>query len=174
MSPATHGLSLRFFFCTFTQVVTKPFSGLPTINLLRGIPCSMDVKSAGCPSPPSYVPRFFTGYTDRMSFKERTINTLVSTHSLICTRGVAVILLFHLKDALCSFGEELSIQRERSSLRDFFMPKEINKPNDLNRQDSVILFYFTYVNMWRTLPPFWLQTVFWRLHFSSENSFLVM
>ncbi|KAL3054804.1 hypothetical protein OYC64_017689 [Pagothenia borchgrevinki] len=52
--------------------------GLPTINLLRGIPCSMDMKSAGCPSPPSYVPRFFTKNTDKMNFKERTINTLVS------------------------------------------------------------------------------------------------
>uniref|UniRef100_A0A669BH88 UDP-glucuronosyltransferase n=1 Tax=Oreochromis niloticus TaxID=8128 RepID=A0A669BH88_ORENI len=42
-----------------------------------GIPCHLDMKSAGCPSPPSYVPRFFTGYTDKMSFKERLINTLV-------------------------------------------------------------------------------------------------
>lgn len=54
-----------------------PFSGLPFVNLLRGIPCSLDTKSAGCPSPSSYVPRFFTGYTDKMGFKERTINTLV-------------------------------------------------------------------------------------------------
>uniref|UniRef100_A0A3B4ZCD7 UDP-glucuronosyltransferase n=1 Tax=Stegastes partitus TaxID=144197 RepID=A0A3B4ZCD7_9TELE len=52
--------------------------GLPTINMLRGIPCSLDMKAAGCPSPPSYVPRFFTGFTDRMTFKERVINTLVS------------------------------------------------------------------------------------------------
>ncbi|XP_041848036.1 UDP-glucuronosyltransferase 1A1-like [Melanotaenia boesemani] len=52
--------------------------GIPTINLLRGIPCGLDMKSAGCPSPNSYVPRFFTGYTDRMNYKERIINTLVS------------------------------------------------------------------------------------------------
>uniref|UniRef100_A0A3B4WL08 glucuronosyltransferase n=1 Tax=Seriola lalandi dorsalis TaxID=1841481 RepID=A0A3B4WL08_SERLL len=52
--------------------------GIPTINLLRGIPFSMDVRSAGCPSPPSYVPRFFTGYSDKMSFKERVVNTLVA------------------------------------------------------------------------------------------------
>lgn len=37
----------------------------------------MDMKAAGCPSPPSYVPRFMTGYTDKMNFRERTINTLV-------------------------------------------------------------------------------------------------
>ncbi|XP_020566583.1 UDP-glucuronosyltransferase 1-1-like [Oryzias latipes] len=52
--------------------------GLPTINLLRGIPCSLDMKAAGCPSPPSFVPRFFTGLSDRMNFKERLINTLVA------------------------------------------------------------------------------------------------
>uniref|UniRef100_A0A3Q3X9T0 UDP-glucuronosyltransferase n=1 Tax=Mola mola TaxID=94237 RepID=A0A3Q3X9T0_MOLML len=56
--------------------------GLPSINLLRGIPCLMDMKAAGCPSPPSYVPRFFTGFTDKMNFMERTINTLVSTYLL--------------------------------------------------------------------------------------------
>uniref|UniRef100_A0A3P9H6J8 glucuronosyltransferase n=1 Tax=Oryzias latipes TaxID=8090 RepID=A0A3P9H6J8_ORYLA len=52
--------------------------GLPTINLLRGIPCALDTKSAGCPSPPSFVPRPFTGLSDRMNFKERLINTLVA------------------------------------------------------------------------------------------------
>lgn len=60
-----------------------PFPGLPIVNLLRGIPCMLDMKSAGCPSPPSYVPRFFTGYTDKMSFKERTINTLVRLFLLL-------------------------------------------------------------------------------------------
>ncbi|MEQ2288364.1 hypothetical protein AMECASPLE_021910 [Ameca splendens] len=59
--------------------------GIPTINLLRGIPCSLDMKAAGCPSPPSFVPRFFTRYTDRMNFKERVINTLVaSLEPLLC------------------------------------------------------------------------------------------
>ncbi|KAM3866081.1 UDP-glucuronosyltransferase-like [Diretmus argenteus] len=59
--------------------------GLPTINLLRGIPCLLDMKSAACPSPPSYVPRFFTGLTDKMNFKERVFNTLVSLlEPLLC------------------------------------------------------------------------------------------
>ncbi|KAM8728715.1 UDP-glucuronosyltransferase 1A1-like [Acanthopagrus schlegelii] len=80
--------------------------GLPTINLLRGIPCSMDVKSAGCPSPPSYVPRFFTGYTDRMSFKERTINTLVAfLEPLMCR-----LLYWHFDNIAYQFlGEEVGI-----------------------------------------------------------------
>ncbi|MEQ2219166.1 hypothetical protein XENOCAPTIV_013487, partial [Xenoophorus captivus] len=38
-----------------------------------------------CPSPPSFVPRYFTRYTDRMNFKERVINTLVaSLEPLLC------------------------------------------------------------------------------------------
>lgn len=32
----------------------------------------------GTPSPPSYVPNAFLGFTDRMSFKERLINTVMS------------------------------------------------------------------------------------------------
>ncbi|XP_028987519.1 UDP-glucuronosyltransferase 1A1-like [Betta splendens] len=59
--------------------------GLPTINLLRGIPCSLDMKAAGCPSPPSYVPRFFTRFTDKMNFKQRLVNTVVSLlEPLLC------------------------------------------------------------------------------------------
>ncbi|XP_028328593.1 UDP-glucuronosyltransferase 1-1-like isoform X1 [Gouania willdenowi] len=59
--------------------------GLPTINLLRGIPCSLDYKAAGCPSPPSFVPCFFTRYTDRMSFSQRVVNTLVALlEPLLC------------------------------------------------------------------------------------------
>ncbi|XP_077470471.1 UDP-glucuronosyltransferase 1A1-like isoform X1 [Stigmatopora argus] len=52
--------------------------GIPSVNLLRGIPCFLDMKSAGCPSPPSYVPRFFTRLTDKMDFKQRVLNTMVS------------------------------------------------------------------------------------------------
>ncbi|KAM6990655.1 UDP-glucuronosyltransferase 1A1-like [Tautogolabrus adspersus] len=59
--------------------------GLPFVNVLRGIPCSLDIKSAGCPSPPSYVPRFFSGYSDKMNFMERSINTLVAlVEPLLC------------------------------------------------------------------------------------------
>uniref|UniRef100_A0A3B3CC19 UDP-glucuronosyltransferase n=1 Tax=Oryzias melastigma TaxID=30732 RepID=A0A3B3CC19_ORYME len=63
---------------TFISYLAQQVSeSLPTINLLRGIPCSLDIQSAGCPSPPSFVPRLFTGLTDKMNFKERVINTLV-------------------------------------------------------------------------------------------------
>ncbi|XP_061926255.1 UDP-glucuronosyltransferase 1A1-like isoform X2 [Entelurus aequoreus] len=59
--------------------------GIPNINILRGIPCFLDMQSAGCPSPPSYVPRFFTGLTDKMDFKQRVLNTVVSAlEPLLC------------------------------------------------------------------------------------------
>ncbi|KAI4810038.1 hypothetical protein KUCAC02_018888 [Chaenocephalus aceratus] len=80
--------------------------GLPTINLLRGIPCSMDMKSAGCPSPPSYVPRFFTKNTDKMNFKERTINTLVAfLEPLLCR-----LMYWHFDSLAYQFlGEEVGV-----------------------------------------------------------------
>ncbi|XP_039999463.1 UDP-glucuronosyltransferase 1A1-like [Xiphias gladius] len=78
--------------------------GIPTINLLRGIPCALDMKSAGCPSPPSYVPRFFTGYTDKMSFKERAVNTLLALlEPLLCR-----LLYWHFDQIAYQFlGEEV-------------------------------------------------------------------
>uniref|UniRef100_A0A3B3DPW2 UDP-glucuronosyltransferase n=1 Tax=Oryzias melastigma TaxID=30732 RepID=A0A3B3DPW2_ORYME len=69
----------------FDAVLTDPM--VPTGALIarklgpqfaKGIPCSLDIQSAGCPSPPSFVPRLFTGLTDKMNFKERVINTLVA------------------------------------------------------------------------------------------------
>uniref|UniRef100_A0A3B5KBV1 glucuronosyltransferase n=1 Tax=Takifugu rubripes TaxID=31033 RepID=A0A3B5KBV1_TAKRU len=80
--------------------------GLPIVNLLRGIPCMLDMKSAGCPSPPSYVPRYMTGYTDKMNFKERTINTMVALlEPLMCK------LLFWQFDYISHqfLGEEVGI-----------------------------------------------------------------
>ncbi|XP_069020543.1 UDP-glucuronosyltransferase 1A1-like isoform X1 [Embiotoca jacksoni] len=80
--------------------------GLPTINLLRGIPCGLDMSSAGCPSPPSYVPRFFTGYTDKMNFKERLINTLVALLEPLFCR----VLYWHFDHIAYRFlGEEVSV-----------------------------------------------------------------
>uniref|UniRef100_A0A3Q2GNK8 glucuronosyltransferase n=1 Tax=Cyprinodon variegatus TaxID=28743 RepID=A0A3Q2GNK8_CYPVA len=80
--------------------------GVPVINLLRGIPCFMDLKAAGCPAPPSYVPRFFTGLTDKMNFKERTINTLVALlEPLLCR-----ILYWHFDQTAYKFlGEKVGV-----------------------------------------------------------------
>ncbi|XP_055494396.1 UDP-glucuronosyltransferase 1A1-like [Leucoraja erinacea] len=72
----------------FSAVLTDPFVpcgaivaeflSLPTVNLLRGIPCGLDYSATQCPRPLSYVPRFFTGNTDRMTFLQRIKNLLVN------------------------------------------------------------------------------------------------
>lgn len=50
---------------------------LPAIYMLRGLPCGMDATATACPNPPSYIPRFFTKYTDCMCFTERVLNMVV-------------------------------------------------------------------------------------------------
>ncbi|KAA8587441.1 hypothetical protein FQN60_016303, partial [Etheostoma spectabile] len=100
----------------FDAVLTDPVAptgsliarklGVPTINLLRGMPCSLDMKSAGCPSPPSYVPRFLTRYTDNMSFQERAFNTLMALlEPLLCR-----LMFWHFDQIAYQFlGEEVGI-----------------------------------------------------------------
>ncbi|XP_053294191.1 UDP-glucuronosyltransferase 1A1 [Pleuronectes platessa] len=80
--------------------------GIPIVNVLRGIPCSLDIKSSGCPAPPSYVPRFLTGYTDTMSFKQRVVNTLVSLWEPLLCR----LLYWHFDNIAYEFlGEEVGV-----------------------------------------------------------------
>uniref|UniRef100_A0A667YMK8 UDP-glucuronosyltransferase n=1 Tax=Myripristis murdjan TaxID=586833 RepID=A0A667YMK8_9TELE len=80
--------------CSWLHVfLLKSLSGLPTVNLLRVIPCGLDTKSAACPAPPSYVPRFFTKFTDKMNFWQRVINTLV-TLTLHCMSSPLSVLSF--------------------------------------------------------------------------------
>ncbi|XP_067844114.1 UDP-glucuronosyltransferase 1A1-like [Heptranchias perlo] len=65
--------------------IVAEYLSLPTVNLLRGIPCGLDYFATQCPRPCSYVPRFFTGNTDRMNFFQRTKNVLASlTEPLLC------------------------------------------------------------------------------------------
>ncbi|KAM4609076.1 UDP-glucuronosyltransferase-like [Polymixia lowei] len=71
----------------FDLVLTDPFLpcgsilaytfSIPAVYFLRGIPCGLDVKAAQCPSPPSYVPRFFSGNTDYMNFPQRVKNMVM-------------------------------------------------------------------------------------------------
>ncbi|CAM4731906.1 unnamed protein product [Leuciscus chuanchicus] len=49
---------------------------LPAVYMLRGLPCGLDSTATACPNPPSYVPRFFTHYSDCMSFRQRVLNVL--------------------------------------------------------------------------------------------------
>uniref|UniRef100_UPI000E55E64E UDP-glucuronosyltransferase 1-8-like n=1 Tax=Urocitellus parryii TaxID=9999 RepID=UPI000E55E64E len=57
-------------------VVAKYFS-LPSVVLTRGVFCYYLEDGAQCPSPLSYVPRFFSMSSDVLSFMERIRNHLI-------------------------------------------------------------------------------------------------
>ncbi|XP_048857733.1 UDP-glucuronosyltransferase-like isoform X1 [Brienomyrus brachyistius] len=72
----------------FDVVLTDPFLpcgailasalDIPVVYFLRGLPCGLEYQAMQCPSPPSFVPRFFTGNTDVMTFPQRLRN-MIST-----------------------------------------------------------------------------------------------
>lgn len=79
----------------FELVLTDPFLpcgsiladtfSIPAVYFLRGIPCGLDERAAQCPTPPSYVPRFYSGNTDRMTFLQRVKNMLMyAVESYLC------------------------------------------------------------------------------------------
>ncbi|XP_020662489.3 UDP-glucuronosyltransferase 1A1 isoform X3 [Pogona vitticeps] len=57
------------------QIVAE-YLGIPSVFFLLKIPCGYDSDAAQCPSPPSYVPRSFTKYSDHMTFVQRVKNML--------------------------------------------------------------------------------------------------
>ncbi|NXS12939.1 UD11 glucuronosyltransferase, partial [Neodrepanis coruscans] len=72
-----------FFPCG--QILAEHLS-LPSVYLVRGLPCSLDFHATLCPNPPSYIPRFFTRFTDHMTFPQRVGNLVATlTTSLACT-----------------------------------------------------------------------------------------
>ncbi|KAM4025037.1 UDP-glucuronosyltransferase 1A1-like isoform 2-T2 [Anomaloglossus baeobatrachus] len=52
---------------------------IPSISFMRGALFSVEQAAAQSPSPPSYVPRFLTAYTDHMTFKQRVKNFILSS-----------------------------------------------------------------------------------------------
>lgn len=67
------------------SVLAHMFS-IPAVYFLRGLPCELDLKANKCPSPLSYVPKFFSGNTDRMNFLQRVKNMMMSfMESYLCT-----------------------------------------------------------------------------------------
>uniref|UniRef100_A0A3Q1HAZ2 UDP-glucuronosyltransferase n=1 Tax=Anabas testudineus TaxID=64144 RepID=A0A3Q1HAZ2_ANATE len=68
----------------FDLVLTDPFLpcgsilanvfSIPAVYFLRGLPCELHLQASQCPSPPSYVPVFFSGNTDIMTFPQRVTN----------------------------------------------------------------------------------------------------
>nr|ADC91930.1 UDP glucuronosyltransferase 1 family polypeptide b1 short isoform [Danio rerio] len=57
--------------------------GVPAVYFLRGMPCGIDLLASQCPSPPSYVPRFHSGTSDKMNFVERIRNFFMSGFELV-------------------------------------------------------------------------------------------
>ncbi|KAG8559276.1 hypothetical protein GDO81_017292 [Engystomops pustulosus] len=66
------------------EIIAEHLS-IPSVFFMRAAVFSAEYYAAQSPIPPSYVPRFFTAYTDHMSFKERVINLLLGlTESMAC------------------------------------------------------------------------------------------
>uniref|UniRef100_A0AAY4ED22 UDP-glucuronosyltransferase n=1 Tax=Denticeps clupeoides TaxID=299321 RepID=A0AAY4ED22_9TELE len=59
------------------SIIADAFS-LPAVYFLRGIPCGLDLEATQCPAPPSFIPRFNTGFTDVMNFPQRVQNVLMT------------------------------------------------------------------------------------------------
>ncbi|ROL52329.1 UDP-glucuronosyltransferase 1-1 [Anabarilius grahami] len=59
---------------------------LPPVYFLHGIPCRLDESAAQCPSPPSFIPRFITGYSDKMTFPQRVTNMFMTVFEMFLCR----------------------------------------------------------------------------------------
>ncbi|KAL1265899.1 hypothetical protein QQF64_003926 [Cirrhinus molitorella] len=66
---------------------------LPAVYMLRALPCGLDSTATACPNPPSYIPRFFTHNSDRMSFRQRVLNVLRDVRVAEVLRSGAIWLL---------------------------------------------------------------------------------
>ncbi|XP_074857753.1 UDP-glucuronosyltransferase 1-2-like isoform X1 [Carettochelys insculpta] len=59
--------------------IIAEYLSLPSVIYLRGIPCGLEFHATQCPNLPSYIPRFFTSYTDHMTFPQRVWNVIISS-----------------------------------------------------------------------------------------------
>ncbi|XP_055257806.1 UDP-glucuronosyltransferase 1-6-like isoform X8 [Moschus berezovskii] len=84
-----HSDTLRFlreskFDALFTDpalpcgVILAEYLNLPSVYLFRGFPCTLENTFTRTPSPLSYVPRYYTQFSDQMTFLQRVGNFLVS------------------------------------------------------------------------------------------------
>ncbi len=62
--------------------IIAEFFSIPAVYFLRGLPCRLDEEAAQCPSPPSFIPRFLTGFSDKMTFTQRVRNVLMSVFEM--------------------------------------------------------------------------------------------
>nr|XP_020450405.1 UDP-glucuronosyltransferase-like [Monopterus albus] len=79
----------------FDLMLTDPFLpcgsilahlfSIPVVYFLRRLACELDIKANQCPSPPSYIPAFYSDNTDVMSFPQRVKNVvMVMVNSYLC------------------------------------------------------------------------------------------
>lgn len=59
-------------------VILAEYLNLPSVYLFRGFPCSLEHMLGQSPSPVSYVPRFYTKFSDHMTFPQRLANFIVN------------------------------------------------------------------------------------------------
>uniref|UniRef100_A0A672YZC1 glucuronosyltransferase n=1 Tax=Sphaeramia orbicularis TaxID=375764 RepID=A0A672YZC1_9TELE len=66
------------------SVLAHLFS-IPAVYFLRGLPCGLDLKANQCPTPLSYIPKFYSGNTPQMNFPQRVKNVFFSfVESYLC------------------------------------------------------------------------------------------
>ncbi|XP_023280652.1 UDP-glucuronosyltransferase-like [Seriola lalandi dorsalis] len=83
------------------SILARDFS-IPAVYFLRGLPCQLDVKANQCPSPPSYVPVFFSDNTDTMTFLQRVKNMGMSfVESYLCK-----VIYGHFDDLVSRYFED--------------------------------------------------------------------
>uniref|UniRef100_A0A8C8RLW3 UDP-glucuronosyltransferase n=1 Tax=Pelusios castaneus TaxID=367368 RepID=A0A8C8RLW3_9SAUR len=63
--------------------IVADYLSLPSVYLSRGMPCGLDFQATQCPNPPSYIPKFFTSYTDHMAYPQRVWNFLAGSAELL-------------------------------------------------------------------------------------------
>ncbi|XP_069839223.1 UDP-glucuronosyltransferase 1A1-like isoform X3 [Dendropsophus ebraccatus] len=99
------------------------YLGLPSVAFMKDLPCGIDQTATQCPTPPSYVPRFFTLYTDHMSFAQRIRN----------------MLLWVFDSFLCKF-----LYNDYGRLASEFLQKEVSMV-DLYSKSSIWLLKYDFV-----------------------------
>ncbi|KAJ3592095.1 hypothetical protein NHX12_007224 [Muraenolepis orangiensis] len=58
------------------SILAESFS-VPVVYFQRGLPCGLGEAATQCPSPPSYVPRSYSGNLDTMTFPQRVKNMVL-------------------------------------------------------------------------------------------------
>ncbi|XP_044158736.1 UDP-glucuronosyltransferase 1A1-like isoform X7 [Bufo gargarizans] len=64
------------------EIIAEHLS-IPSVSFMRGAPFGMEQEASKSPSPPSYVPRIFTTYTDHMNFSQRVKNVILSLFDFV-------------------------------------------------------------------------------------------